>query len=59
MAINKKSLVSKASTKNSATTKSKSAAAKPVTPGKMVPAMKLAKLQATRASVLTTRAMID
>jgi hypothetical protein len=50
MAINKKSLVTKAPAKNSANAKSKAAASKPVTPGKMVPAMRaqFAKLQTGR-----------
>jgi hypothetical protein len=46
MAITKKSLIGKASTKK--TTNSKTSAAKaagPVTPGKMVPAMRLGKTQ--------------
>ena len=43
MAINKKSLVTKAPAKNSTATKSASSASKPVTPGKMVPAMRFAK----------------
>jgi len=54
MAINKKSLVSKSSTTN-ATTKSSTAASKPVIPGKMVPAMRLAKgsLKASKAGITT------
>lgn len=52
MAINKKSLVTKAPAKNSATAKSTSAPSKPVTPGKMVPAMRFAK--ATAAAGLKT-----
>ncbi len=57
MAINKKSLVTKGATKSSATTKSKLAADKPVTPGKMVPAMRLAKasLQASKASITASK----
>jgi hypothetical protein len=54
MAINKKSLIAKGSAKNS--TSSKTSAAKgstPVTPGKMVPTMKLARA----ASINTTRAV--
>ncbi len=58
MAIEKKSIVGKASAKNS--TKKKTAAAKaasPVTPGKMVPAMRLAKaqLQTTKSAMQTGR----
>ena len=43
MAINKKSLVTKARKTSSSTATSKSVAGKAVAPGKMVPAMKLAK----------------
>jgi hypothetical protein len=52
MAINKKSLVTKAPAKNHAATKSTAAASKPVTPGKMVPAMqaRFAKLQTLRTN---------
>ena len=49
MAIAKKSIVGKASAKNSSKKKTATAkAARPVTPGKMVPAMQLAKLQVGR-----------
>jgi hypothetical protein len=56
MAITKKSIVGKASTKNS--TKSKTAAAKaadPVTPAKMVPAVRLGKAQllSSKTAILT------
>jgi hypothetical protein len=53
VAINKKSLVSKSS--SNSTTKSSAAASKPVTPGKMVPAMRLAKasLKASKAGITT------
>jgi hypothetical protein len=51
MAITKKSLIAKTSTNNSAKNKiSPAAATGPVTPGKMVPAMRLAKMQ-----LLTTK----
>jgi hypothetical protein len=55
MAITKKSIVGNASTKNS--TKSKTAAAKadPVTPAKMVPAVRLGKAQlhSSKSTILT------
>jgi hypothetical protein len=59
MAIAKKSLIGKASTKKS--TKKKSATAKaasPVTPGKMVPAMRLAKAELQTSKVGMQTGMI-
>ncbi len=56
MAIAKKSIVGKASAKNSSKKKAATAkAASPVTPGKMVPAMRLAKaqLQTTKTGMQT------
>ncbi len=48
MAIAKKSIVGKASTKNSSKKKTATAkAASPVTPGKMVPAIRLGKASTT------------
>jgi hypothetical protein len=58
MAITKKSLIGNTSTNNSAKNKTAPAAAtSPVTPGKMVPAMRLAKAQllTTKAGLKTTR----
>ena len=58
MAITKKSLIGKTSTDNSAKHKTSSVAATgPVTPGKMVPAIRLAKaqLQTAKAGLQTTR----
>jgi hypothetical protein len=49
MAITKKSLISKAPAKNSSAKKNNTVAAGPVTPGKMVPAMRLAKSSLTTA----------
>jgi hypothetical protein len=57
MAITKKSLIGKTSINNSAKNKTAPAAATgPVTPGKMVPAMRLAKasLETTKMSGLKT-----
>jgi hypothetical protein len=53
MAIDKKSLVSKAPATTS--TKSRKTAAKPITSGKMVPSMRLAKasLKASKGSITT------
>lgn len=58
MAITKKSLIGKTYPNNSAKNKTGSAAATgPVTPGKMVPAMRLAKanLQTTKAGLKVGR----
>jgi hypothetical protein len=61
MAITKKSLIGNTSTNNSAKNKTAPAAAtaatSPVTPGKMVPAIRLAKAQllTTKAGLKTTR----
>ena len=51
MAINKKSLVTKAPATSSAATKSASAVSKPVTPGKMVPALRFAKAAALKTGM--------
>jgi hypothetical protein len=59
MAITKKSLIGKTSTNNSTKNKIAPAAATgPVTPGKMVPAMRLAKasLETTKAGLKVGRA---
>jgi hypothetical protein len=56
MAIAKKSIVGKASAKNSSKKKTATAkAASPITPGKMVPAMRLAKanLQSSKTVMQT------
>jgi hypothetical protein len=61
MAITKKSLIGKTSTNNSAKNKTAPAAATgPVTPGKMVPAMRLAKaqLQTAKAGLQTGRMFV-
>jgi hypothetical protein len=61
MAITKKSLIGKTSTNNSAKNKTALVAATgPVTPGKMVPAMRLAKaeLQTAKTGLLTARVYI-
>jgi hypothetical protein len=61
MAITKKSLIGKTSTNNSAKNKTVTAAATgPVTPGKMVPAMRLAKanLQTSKAQLKVGRVYI-
>ena len=61
MAITKKSLIGKTSTNNSAKNKTAPVAATgPVTPGKMVPAMRLAKaeLQTAKTGLLTARVYI-
>jgi hypothetical protein len=61
MAITKKSLIGKTSTTNSAKNKTAPVAATgPVTPGKMVPAMRLAKaeLQTAKTGLLTARVYI-
>jgi hypothetical protein len=60
MAITKKSLIGRTSSNNSAKNKNKTtpaAASSPVTPGKMVPAIRLAKaqLQTAKAGLQTTR----
>ena len=58
MAIAKKSLIGKTSTNNSAKNKNKAVPAtanSPVTPGKMVPAMRLAKAQLQTAKLQTGR----
>lgn len=58
MAITKKSLIGRTSSNNSAKNKTTPAAASsPVTPGKMVPAVRLAKaqLQTAKAGLQTTR----
>ena len=58
MAITKKSLIGNTSTNNSAKNKTAPAAAtSPITPGKMVPAMRLAKaqLQTTKSAMQTGR----
>jgi hypothetical protein len=52
MAIAKKSIVGKASAKNSSKKKTATAkASSPVTPGKMVPAVRLAKAQPLRTGM--------
>ncbi|HEX3969012.1 MAG TPA: hypothetical protein VHW70_13675 [Edaphobacter sp.] len=55
MAITKKSLIGKTSAKNSTKKTAAAKAAGPVTPGKMVPAMRLAKaqLQTAKAGMQT------
>jgi hypothetical protein len=59
MAITKKSLIGKTSTNNSAKNKTVTATG-PVTPGKMVPAMRLAKanLQTSKAQLKVGRVYI-